>query len=191
MNDSNHEYPIKDNIKNAVDELVDNYTSNHSRSTVVRFDVHYPQDYTEVKDNKHISQCVAKLNQKFDRKGFDPRYVWTREQDSSPHPHFHCAMLLDGNKTQSPYRVFAAAKDVWGKTIQADPTGLIHHCMESKDGTPHPNGIMLKRNAEDYESKRNEVDRQLSYLYKAKDKGDPKDGLRDFGISRKHKRSKE
>lgn len=150
---------------------------------VVRLDVHYPDGYTPKDKNKDISSLFAKLSQKYTRMGYDPAYAWAREIKNSELPHYHCFLLLNGNLARSPYPVFEAAENLWGSTIDASAKGLIHHCNKDYQGNPQKNGIMIRRNAPNFEDKIREVGNQLSYLAKTDGKGKEKDGFRNFGTS--------
>lgn len=175
---------IKHNIQKRLTELQEHVCDKHGKVLSVRFDVHYPQDYESSGDNAHISQMIAKLVQHYDRQGLDPHYAWAREQESSSNPHYHCVIFLNGNKVRSFNHVFSNAKKYWSSTIQADVGGRVHHCTRGKNGVEHENGILISRSRYDYQDKFNEVHHQVSYLAKSAGKGELKDGIRDFGMSR-------
>ena len=177
-------FRLKENIQTSLDNLLQEYTSRHSKVLPVRFDIRYPDDYHQVGDNIDISRCIAKTVQKLKRDGLDPKYIWVRERESSNNQHYHCLILLNGHKSQNPHRVFSTVKQLWGSTIGAEPSGLIDHCTKSKNGTKHPNGIMLRKQDADYEEKKEQVMKQISYLAKVQGKGEPLDKVRDFGMSR-------
>lgn len=175
---------IKHHIQKRLTELQEYVCHKHGKVLAVRFDVHYPQDYNASGDNKHISRMIAKMVQHYDRQGLDPHYAWAREQESSSNPHYHCILFLNGNKIRSFSHVFSNAKKYWSSTIQADVDGCIHHCTRGKDGVEHENGILIRRDSDDYQGKFNMVHHQGSYLSKTAGKGNPKDGIRDVGVSR-------
>lgn len=177
------QYSYNDNILTALGNLLNCYTETHGKALVVRFDMRYPVNYEKEVKHRDISRCMQKIIQVYKRKGFDPMYMWAREQSSSPHPHYHCVLLLNGNRTQSPYPVFQAAERLWGSTLGVVPDGLINYCTQGKDGTPHENGIMLRRCDANYQERTYDVQRQVSYMAKTEGKGTYNDGIRDYGMS--------
>lgn len=183
------EFPVMANIHKKVKEMVANYQSRHSKMLVVRADVRYPQNYGEVKDNKDISKTMTKFKQTLARKGLDPATIWVREQETSQHPHFHCLILADGQKTRSAGMIFDTLERHWQNTIGSDSRGLIDYCYGPADN-PHENGVVVNRS----EGITKPVKTQMGYICKPEGKGEPKDGMRDFGMSRipsQHSTSKE
>lgn len=173
------EFPVMDNIHEKVKEMVEDYQTKHSKMLVVRADVRFPQNYGEVTDNKAISKTLTKFKQTLSRKGLDPSAMWVREQGTSPHPHYHCLILADGQKTRSAGMMFDTLERHWQNTIGSDSSGLIDYCYGPKDN-PHENGIVVSRS----EGIPQSVERQMGYISKPEGKGEPKDDMRDFGMSR-------
>lgn len=178
-------YPVKENIADAMEELVEDYFSKHSKVLVVRFDITYPVAHGDVKDNGDIQKCMSNTMKGFKRKGYDPAYGWVMEKKASVHPHYHGLALLDGQKTRSADMVFDKVEKNWQSVIGSDSKGLIDHCMEN-NGIRHENGLVIntRDGIPDY------VHRQINYIAKPEDKANPKDGLRDFGRSRLGKKNK-
>lgn len=176
---NNTDYPVMEHIQNRITTLLNSYMNKHSKALITRLDIRYPQGHGEVQGNKDISQAMEMAMQELRRRGLDPKNAWVREQNESPHPHYHAMIILNGHKTQSPYLAQQTIQKHWGNTIGADPTGLVDHCNGSPDN-PHENGkvITRKEGIPDY------VERQINYMAKPLGKGKPKDGMRDFGMSR-------
>ncbi|MBX2848071.1 MAG: inovirus Gp2 family protein [Acidiferrobacterales bacterium] len=79
--------------------------SHHSRILVIRFDLRLREyslcnwvasEFFRVL-NKQLKRCY-----KIKRVG----YVWAREQNTADKQHYHCALILDGNKVSYPDRIF-------------------------------------------------------------------------------------
>lgn len=177
-------FSYNEDILTHLGSLFSYYTEKHGKVLVVRFDISYPVHHEVTSIQTDISRCIQKIAQKYKRQGYDPAYMWVREQQNSIHPHYHCVLLLNGNRVRSYNHVFQTAESLWGSTIGADASGLVHHCTVSKHGTPHENGIMLRRCDSDYAERCQQVQQQVSYLAKSGGKGEPHDGMRDFGMSR-------
>lgn len=191
-------YPVMPKLNQKAQELLENYKDRHSKVLAIRFDLRYPDKSQQHKgepkqtelatnkeemstmDNGDICKTISALNKYYKRKGLDPAYLWVREQKTSEAQHYHTMLLLNGHKAQNPYGVFSKAEALWQKTIGSDEPGLIHHCNTNPDGSYRKNGEVFCRSKGVPEH----VQRQISYMVKPSGKGEPKDGLRDFGMSR-------
>ena len=183
------EWDYEDNILDRLIELLNFYIDRHGKVLVVRFDVRYPQSYQAVFSNKHIKSCIAKLRQWYKRKGYDPYYMWVREMKTSLHPHYHCVLLLNGNKKQSFHDIFINSGMLWSSTIKDSTPGLIDHCTQNQHIPGYQNGIMIVRARPDAQAQYDAVLTQLSYLAKMAGKRDYGDPWRDFGMSELHLQS--
>lgn len=182
-------------IYNNLAILLTEYTTSFSKTMVIRFDVTYPKGFNAVEDNRDISALMKLLIQQCSRKGVSPAYFWVREQSlRSNNQHYHCMLLLDGNKTYRYYPYIESAEKMWGRILNVDSKGLIHYCNRDADGNRQANGIILRSDDPNYEGKIDTVVRQAMYLAKDHTKGIYNDGIRDFGMSRinsiRHLRSK-
>ena len=178
------DYEVIENIDRKIHALLKQYVRDHSKSLIVRFDVHYPASYPWPASNEHISSCMAYVVKKYTRHGLDPHYIWVREQLRSSHPHYHCALLLNGQKTRSYRHVFHNVEAAWARTLGCPVPGCINRCL--KDDDPDYNGKIIRRDAGQTacEVRFHEVLRQLSYLAKAYTKTLDYDGQRNFGCTR-------
>ena len=174
-----------DSISQKIFELLEEYTKTFSKTMVVRFDVTYPKTYIGVEDNSDMSALMKLLIQQCSRNGVSPAYFWVREQSlRSNNQHYHCMLLLDGNKTCRYYPYIESAEKMWGRLLNVDPLGLIHYCNRSPEGNRQANGIILRSDDPNYEGKIEAVVRQAMYLAKDHTKGIYNDGIRDFGMTR-------
>ncbi len=174
-----------DSISQKLFELLEEYTRTFSKTMVVRFDVTYPKTYIGVEGNSDISALMKLLIQQCSRNGVSPAYFWVREQSlKSDNQHYHCMLLLDGNKTCRYYPYIKSAEEIWGRILDVDPKGLIHYCDRDPDGNRQANGIILRSDDPYYEDKIDTVVRQAMYLAKIHSKGFYNDGFRDFGMTR-------
>lgn len=176
-------YGYINDINNKILLLLEYYTMKHSKVLVVRFDIRYPVSYAEDGNNRDISACLAYVVKKYKRWGLDPCYIWVREQHRSVHPHYHCALLLNGQKVQTYAHVFRNVEEAWGRTLGYPVSGCVNHC--TRGGTHDYNGKMLRRDAghEAYMDRLHDVLRQLSYLAKTYTKELECDGQRNFGCT--------
>ena len=175
----------RDSITQKLFELLEEYTRTFSKTMVVRFDVTYPKTHIGVEDNSDMSALMKLLIQQCSRNGVSPANFWVREQSlRSNNQHYHCMLLLDGNKTCRYYPYIKSAEEMWGRILDVDPKGLIHYCDRDPDGNRQANGIILRSDDPSYEGKLEAVVRQAMYLAKDHTKGICNDGFRDFGMTR-------
>lgn len=199
MSFANRQYPVNkgkfgnlktiDSIGKKLSALLDQACEQNDKTMPVRFDLHYPQDQEAPGDNKDISRTMAKLSQKYKRGDTSPEYAWVREQKKNRNPHYHCVLLVDAERVNTPKQVFQDAEQLWGSTIGANRKGLLNDCFQGKNREPHENGIIIDKHAPDGRKNFEKARHQISYLEKAADKGPTKDGLRNFGTSRIDKKN--
>lgn len=140
-------YGCKTEILDAIRSVLGYSIQKHNKVLCVRFDLRYPQGYFASKDNKHIQFFMSGFIKYFKRNGYDPHYLWVREQSSEKHQHYHLIVTVDGNKMQSPYKLLHKAEEVWASAINSYQSGLVDHCNRSRRGELQPNIYMLRRNS--------------------------------------------
>lgn len=175
----------RDPITTALFTLLDIYTNTYSKTMVVRFDLRFPRTYITYDSSSYISIFMKRYIQHLNRKGLSPAYCWVREEGyKSTNPHYHCMVLLDGNRTQRYYQHLQSAEAIWGSVLDTDLKGLVHHCTKDWRGDTQENGIILRSDDPKYEERIETVIRQALYMAKEYTKGLYKDGYRDYGMSR-------
>ena len=193
MNSINFSQMIKDYdpimyrgyVSQKLFSLLEEYTNTFSKTMIVRFDVTYPKSFIAVENNSDMSDLMKLLIQQCSRNGVSPAYFWVREQSlRSNNQHYHCMLLLDGNKTCRYYPYLEAAEEIWRRMLNVDKKGLIHYCDKDSDGNRQANGIILRSDDPYYEDKIATVVRQAMYMAKVHTKGFYNDGFRDFGMTR-------
>jgi hypothetical protein len=148
-------------------------------------DLNYPSERMSPKDNKDIQKFMSKYVKHGKRKGYDPHYIWVREQSKEKHQHYHVAILCNGNKVQSPIKLLKKAEEHWGQTIGVVNTqGLVDHCSTSREGHKQPNSYMMRQNEDDFEQKKKDWFQRCSYLAKTNTKGYTPHRIREYGCSK-------
>lgn len=155
--------------------LLDGYINIHNKAFIAFFNITFPQEYKMDATYPYASRFSQKLRQYFQRNGYAPVYLKAREQNISIHPHYHYAIMLDGNKIQHPYLVTTKAQQLWASTLGLDSAeGLVHY----------ETSVMLRRYAEYFPEALKIVLDKMDYLAKKEGKGPKNDGIRNFGCSR-------
>jgi len=160
------------------------YISKHNKVLFIRFDVRFPSEQYNDISNQTFSKFLADFIKLYKRKGLDPVYVWVREQSREKHQHYHCILLLDGNKVQSYYHILQQAEDMWNRKCGVIQPGLINYCNKSRSGKFQSNGIMIRRNDDNFTDLFSQCFHWASYLAKTSTKNYAPFRTREFGSSR-------
>lgn len=155
--------------------------SRHSRVMLVRYDLAFPSDVAYTDNGMYLRSFLNKLRQNLRRKGLDPIDLWSREQNSGINPHFHCVVLLNGNKVQRLYAVLPLIERLWASTIGSCRPGLVHYCLKNYDGSKSINGCRLTRHDKELYT---QCQDWLNYMAKQYSKGNAPPNAREYGGSR-------
>lgn len=94
--------------------------SHHCKVLVIRFDLRmteYSPTNEVVSEIMRVMVKQLKQHYKMKRVG----YVWAREQASSDKQHYHCALMIDGNKTRHPKKVLERLECITDARNQLPP----------------------------------------------------------------------
>ncbi len=184
--------PLVTNYLETMERVIDQAMDDYSRVFVLRVDLRFPYDYDQDVSNstmrRFLDSFTAKLEAREQRKRSSSRvhdnrvrYVWAREQVSSDHPHYHLAILLNGQAYRrlgsytSDKGLVRAIKEAWERALGLDESqdneGLVSY--------PRDSDFILTR--DDERTRRNCFSR-LSYLCKVASKRYG-DRSRNFGYS--------
>ena len=168
-------------ILNAIERTLETGLQASSKAFVMRYDVRLPQTIEDT-SNKVFMSFQADFCKHLTRKGLKPKYVAVREGDSSTNPHYHVALVLDGQKTQNPYGHLQKAEETLARKLDLAPEvnhGLIHACDKDYNGQKQPNSYMVLRDGKNYD----DAFYRLSYLAKVSTK--PSDRVRELFVSKR------
>ena len=181
-------------INGKFDERLDYMTGRHSKTTFFRMDVRFPKDYPHDGTNDHFTDFLKLWKEPLTKKGIETQYVWGREQDTSENPHYHVAVLVDGNRIQHVNRIVNDASKIWKGITASSKDGLIDYCS-NYNGRKVSKEIWIKRPpskktgeeliqlAQEFESGKEDVRYRAHYLGKARSKGNVPRGVREYGAS--------
>ncbi len=172
----------------SIYNLMDRAMAEHTRTTVLRFDLHLPNLYTYLEEptQEHCSNVITRFIESFkaqvradiarkEREGkrvhpCTVRYVWAKEMNRAAQPHYHVALILnkDAYFGFGDYRELR--NNLAGKLYRAWASALMYKNPEDvmslihiPSDTPY---YHLDRNSSDYPQQCNDVFRRLSYLAK-------------------------
>ncbi|BEI24554.1 inovirus Gp2 family protein [Vibrio fluvialis] len=106
--------PLDDNYLASIKRTFDYALSQYPRTRLMRFDLHYPNGYpingvtgkqiTKFQESFKAIMC-AYLKRKKHNRHSKPRFIWCKEIANSAYPHYHVAVLLNGDVFQGvgPY----------------------------------------------------------------------------------------
>lgn len=154
--------------------ILKHITQKHNKVLCARMDLTYPEGYFPPKDNNHISEFTSKFIKHFKRNGYDPHYLWVREQSKDKRQHYHLMIAVDGNKMQFPNKLYKTAEKHWESTIGADSNGLVDWCnrhpaksqdnSETQKTEKGKNSYRLRRNDPNFEDEFDACHKRVSYL---------------------------
>lgn len=172
-------------------DLVEYMTEVHSKTLCVRLDIMNDVDKYTIMERHHITRVLEETRRHLELKlrdssnKLDLHYVWTTEQTSkTERPHYHCFILVNGNAIQDGYSVKKALNRIVMKWQRTHKQGLVH--FSESNGK---SGIMLNRNASDFERRKGDAVYAGSYLAKVRSKEHRPKGARFSSASRFPKRA--
>lgn len=141
----------------------------YRRLLVVRFDLH-SYAFMASDSNEQVSLFMKRVVQWTDRNYSTTKTgrVWVREQERAKQQHYHCALMIDGDKVRHPKRLLTEIRVKWE---MIDPDNSMpdirkpHHFADSNSGL-------------------DDSVYRLSYLAKTRGKGYRPDQVKDYATSR-------
>ena len=178
-------YPTYEKITSFYHKHLTDMLSKHSKVFQARFDLHLPLKQVQ-EAPKQIRDFAENFTRDLNRNNplpkegrqrscgrskqkhqVDPRVIWVREQhDESPHHHYHCLVLTNGNAKQSSHDIHKRAERQWANALDLNnSSGLVDYCNRKK-----PSSIMINRNSSEFTSQVHAAQEQASYLAKTRGK---------------------
>jgi len=160
----------------------------HSQILMLNLVVRYPQNLNGIveSDNSPLQYFIEEFKRKLQNHGFDPAYIWVREQSASHMPpHWHVILILDANKIRY-FDNLSECNHYWSLALQkyynyyGDTTGLIHQCYANINSRVWNKGVVIHR---DNKAVLGECLKICSYLAKINSKQNTPPGVRKFGAS--------
>ena len=187
MTDKERDLSCNTEILNEIERQFDYAKQTKSKVFFMRYDIRFPEGYDHA-CNGLFREFQAKFIKNLSRQGLKPQYVAVREQSREKHQHYHVALLLDGQKTQSIHNHIQTAERLWDSTLgfpeKANGHGLIDDCTVNRAGEIQVNGVMLRPDDPERKDKKNECFRRASYLAKDNTKGNAPKRQREVFSSR-------
>ncbi|MCL1091532.1 inovirus Gp2 family protein [Shewanella profunda] len=155
-------------FKTFLDELAW-MVSRHSRVFLYRFDLRFADDKSATKDSFLMSIFFRRLRRQLERhyKTKDVGYSWAREIEKAKQQHYHCVLMMDGNRIHHPRALSIKIKKIWLEISGGSPYWSRWHFFHRLD--------FKKQHKAIYHS---------SYLFKVRGKGYKPKQARDYGHSR-------
>jgi len=155
-------------LEAIIDQLEACY-SHHGRLLVVRFDLH-SHGFRPDSDNTEVSRFMKRIIRWVEYRYATEKVgrVWVRELERSKRQHYHCALMIDGDRIRHPKKLLAAIKEKWE---MADPD----HFMPDIRKPYH----FVDKNSGLFDSVY-----RLSYMAKPRGKGYRPEQAKDYSTSR-------
>ena len=187
MTDEKRGLACDEKILHEIERQFDYAEETKNKIFFMRYDIRFPEGYNHV-DNGVFREFQSKFMKNLSRKGVKPQYVAVREQSKEKHQHYHVALLLDGQKTQSIHNHIQTAERLWDLTLglpeKENGYGLIDNCTTNRNGDKQENGVMLRYDDPWRYDKKESCFKRASYLAKCTTKGNTPKGQRELFSSR-------
>ena len=157
-------------VLSKIETVLDSMLDKHSKVMIARLDLRYPNSDNIICNSNLVSDFTYNLKRSLNREKnagnhfVDAQIITVQEQDKSNHPHFHLAVIVNGNAKRSPYPIFDKANKLWKTATGSSSDGLVDYCNR------HENGIIIDRNSPSFEKDFDKAFYQLSYLAKVRGK---------------------
>ncbi len=155
-------------ILKAILSQLETMINHHNKVVVIRFDLHQ-QHYTP--NSKHLNiyfrQVIKKAKRKYNLSRVG--YGWVREVERAKKQHYHCFIILDGNKVKNAYQLMEDMRKDW---------------LFRTDSSFHIPDKPVHRITRHNEKETGEAIYRLSYLAKERGKGYKATNARDYSTSR-------
>lgn len=166
--------PVNITTMDQIIDRVEHMTEKHSKVLAVRLDIRADAD--SAKDLRQLMpRIIEETKRKLEsthsknpdnRNNVDMHYVWAAEQSSrTRHEHAHTFVLVNANAVQNSYSIFDAMKEAVCKYLNTYNQGLVELCPSTR-----PKGLMINRNAPDYQTQKDKAVEIGSYLAKTRSK---------------------
>lgn len=99
-------------ILKSLEALLVNYTQAHSQVLVLGYTLSFSPDSGDP-TNDSIKFFMYGLCRILDADGYDPGYLWVREQAASQNQHYHLALLINRNKRRGVERLYRIVSECW------------------------------------------------------------------------------
>ena len=187
MTDEKRGLACDEKILHEIERQFDYAEETKNKIFFMRYDIRFPEGYNHA-DNGVFREFQSKFMKNLSRKGLKPQYVAVREQSKEKHQHYHVALFLDGQKTQSIHNHIQTAERLWDLTLglpeKENGYGLIDDCTTNRNGDKQENGVMLRYDDPFRYDKKESCFKRASYLAKCTTKGNTPKGQRELFSSR-------
>jgi len=144
----NEQGPLIEKYLQGLYQTICNAISEHPRTLASRFDLRFPSDYhlpVDCSANYYLKPFFESLRAKINhehnsarRQGkrnhaTSVRYAWCREQDRSPHPHYHVLLLINRDAYCSLGQIDFNNRNLFTKITEAWSSAL-KRPIESLEG---------------------------------------------------------
>lgn len=191
-------YPLSETYKNnegfyleilrGIKSLFDYMINKHNQVYFTMFSLRFPSGSMDryPNDNTIMSNFIEMLIIQCNRRKYDPKYLWVREDSSTGQYHYHFILLLDGDYIQSAHIILQMATEIWQKCLGIkNGRGLVQLCKPySNIKNQYGNGVKIRRSSTDFQEVYGQCYQLASYLAKCYSKGNLPPYVNGFGRSR-------
>lgn len=128
-------------------DLLNAMLARHSKVLFLRFDLRFPEAYCWPEPISYLLRFLDCYRRWLVEHDFDPQYGIRMEKMTSANPHFHVALLLNGNNANAGHAWFykQQAENCWLKAVGECTVGLVDYCHRDYRGASLPEGTLVIR----------------------------------------------
>lgn len=143
--------------------------SYHNKLFLLRFDLHQPDPTPTSKHlSEYLKSVIGKIMRHYKLKRI--AYAWAREVETVEQQHYHCFIIVDGNKVQRPHIITKVLREDWSLYYDGTihwPSKRCYYQLRRSDRETTQQAIY-----------------HISYLAKSRGKGRKPHQSKDYGISK-------
>lgn len=183
-----NDFQYRQDIIQCIADRLEHMTCERSRTMVVRLDARFPDGYPHNGGNGEISALMAKIMEWFRYHKMRMAYVWVREQNTSPVPHYHVVLFIGNPTVPNGWSVHELAAHFWSMIIGGNYGSCIHLCR-THEGYPdmqinRPTAMDIAAQdagaIQQFEITKQTAMDWLIYFAKTHTKGNAPHGIREF-----------
>lgn len=149
-------------------ELMETMLKRHNKIYSFRLGLNMPQGVELNRSPKEIAtKFLSVFCRKMARNKVDSEYIMKMEKEKSENPHFHIQMFVNGSKIQNHKKMVEDGERLLAAQLglAAENNGLLDFNNQGKKAKKK-NGIMIRRNSDNYKQQFDQVFKQASYVAK-------------------------
>lgn len=183
--------------KKSLDLIIDSTEeeiANHSKVLVVRMEIRKPEGMEIENAGRKVTRAIEGFKREQERRfedsphSLDMKVIRTTERKNTEgNTHDHLAILANGNCIKNAYPLFQSLERHVERLLMGNTNSLENHGLVERSASTGDKGFIVNRNSEDFEEKKAEAVRIMSYMAKVHTKQNTPKGTHKISMSQTKK----